>query len=60
MTEQQQPKKRGLDSELQAVAKIDRILAAVQPATAQRILRYLLDKTYARTELCNFTQEDNQ
>lgn len=40
--------KRGLSPELQAIAKIDRILAEFTAEDAGRIIRYLTEKTYSR------------
>lgn len=43
------PKKRGLDPELQAMAKIDRILAELDDKQKSRVLTWLVARTIPTT-----------
>jgi len=43
-TEQPKARPRGLDPELQTMARIDRLLAGLKPAEARRVLQWIVDR----------------
>lgn len=49
-TKPETPARRGLDPELQTLAKIDRLLADLDPFAALRLLDYLTAKSRSRAE----------